>query len=114
MQNDKRLPCPFCAGEARVVYAIHDYNMWGVYCDDCGANVETNEVAEADTAENAVRLWNTRKSMERIVEQLEGKIKELTDISSQCKLSKVQKAQNYGYMVAINHAIEIVRNGGKE
>lgn len=54
-------PCPFCGGEARVDYAINDYNRWGVTCKSCGATVEVNNWnGEANTEENAIARWNKR------------------------------------------------------
>ncbi len=67
----KLLPCPFCGGEAKTGYAICDYNRWGVYCVDCGAVVEVDDGLEADTEENAIKRWNTRKPMQEICERLE-------------------------------------------
>lgn len=89
--------------------------MWTIGCQDdslCMGNINHVNMIFV-TEESAIETWNTRKPMERIVEQLEDKNKELTDISSKLKLSNEQKAQNYGYAVAINHAIEIVRSNGR-
>lgn len=56
-------PCPFCGGEARTGYAIHDYNRWGVRCTKCSATVEVEEWrGELDTEENAIKAWNRRTS----------------------------------------------------
>ncbi len=45
---------------------------------------------------------------------MEGKVKELENITAKMVLNKSQKAQNHGYCVAIEHAVDIVRAGGKE
>lgn len=72
MSEIKLLPCPFCGGEAKTGYAINDYNRWGVICTNCEACVEVAEwKGVADTEENAIRAWNTRKPMQEICERLE-------------------------------------------
>ena len=63
-----------------------------------------------DTVKNQPTAYN----VERVVQQLEDKCKELEEITLQCKLSSKRKAQNYGYTVAMSHALEIIHNGGKE
>ena len=73
MQN-KLLPCPFCGGEAHLTEFIGlDKKMnYYVECGSvvCGVYPETTLF---DTQEEAIEQWNTRKPMERIVEQLEDK-----------------------------------------
>ena len=68
MSGIKLLPCPFCGGEARVCESeIDNHNMeYYVACDEC----DTCSCC-AENKNEAVRAWNTRKPMERIVEQLE-------------------------------------------
>lgn len=60
--TDKLKQCPFCGGEADTEWH-HGY--FGVRCKSCYAEVT------ADGMNDAIELWNTRKSMDRIVEQLE-------------------------------------------
>lgn len=65
--TDRLKPCPFCGGKANFQGNGH----W-ISCEDCLA--ETNYF---DYKEEAIKAWNTRKPMDRIVEQLEeeqGKI----------------------------------------
>lgn len=50
---------------------------------------------------------------EKIIEKLEGKLTELEKVSN-FKLSQKQKAQNYGYFVAIDHTIGIVEQASNE
>lgn len=61
--TDKLKPCPFCGGEA----IIHGYgfNQYSVGCSECW--VETNRTAGV---ESAVKQWNIRKPMDRIVEEV--------------------------------------------
>lgn len=61
---------------------------------------------------NLIHRQPTAYDMENVVEQLEGKVKELENISSNIVLNKYQKRQNYGYCAGIEHAIEIVKVGG--
>lgn len=61
---------------------------------------------------NLIHRQPTAYDMENVVEQLEGKVKELENISSNMVLNKYQKRQNYGYCAWIEHAIEIVKGGG--
>lgn len=54
-------PCPFCGGQARIGYAINDYNRWGVSCQNCGCSVEVEDWKGVDdTEENAIAAWNRR------------------------------------------------------
>ena len=70
MSEIKLLPCPFCGGEAiqeageRIVcYDEYEY-FECVHCTNCKASVE------GETVEEAVNKWNTRKPMERILDEL--------------------------------------------
>ena len=72
--------------------------QYAVMCDDCGLISGGNP-----TKEEAVRAWNTRKPMERIVERLEH--------DKDCN----QVGFNYAaWRQATQHAIEIVKKGGAE
>lgn len=82
--TDKLKPCPFCGGEADTEWH-HGY--YGVRCESCYAEVT------ADGMNDTIEAWNTRKPMDRIVEQLE---KEKSD-------------WNDDYNVPINNAIAIVQ-----
>lgn len=62
MSEIKLKPCPFCGGEAKVDYAINDYNRWGVSCNTCGCVVEVGFGDYEDTVEEAVKAWNRRAS----------------------------------------------------
>ena len=55
---DDLKPCPFCGGNA-VVRRVLDITPWYVRCDnpDCVVWVVT---FNRDTAEEAIKLWNTR------------------------------------------------------
>jgi hypothetical protein len=105
-------PCPFCGGEAETyecetsndIYDIDTlgyvdteyYMVYGVGCCNCGC-----VIAEMKTEEKAIEAWNTRKPMERIVEQLE-------------ELKKFGGLKQLVYNQAVCDSIEIVKKGGTE
>ena len=72
MSEIKLLPCPFCGEEAELNRTIFKgREMYSVSCKhkfDC--TIGTTFLRESK--EEAIKLWNTRKPMERIVERLEG------------------------------------------
>ena len=49
---------------------------------------------------------------DKVVEQLEDKMKELNEISKRVNMTKILERQNHGYYTAMEHAIEIVKGGG--
>lgn len=87
----KLLPCPFCGGEARLINGIPKINY--IKCKRCQTMTSSSEVIEY-----VIELWNTRKPMDRIVEQLEN-LKQENVIGS--------------HKVMLKEAIEIVKAGGK-
>ena len=85
--TDKLKPCPFCGGEADTIWR-HGY--WSVLCYKCHA--ETSGFHEED----AVKAWNRRESMNRIVERLE-------------------EEKNCGFdSIDIDYVIEIVKEGDSD
>ena len=88
--TDKLKPCPFCGGEAEKQWGM--MAIYWVECTDCGA-----EGSQHGSLEEAIAAWNTRNSMDRIVEQLEE--------------------QSYGFegleYIDLNTAIEIVKGGAE-
>lgn len=76
--TDKLKPCPFCGGEAEVYYApgndIVGIPCFGVACGNCKTMIGTVKDGTTDffrTPQEAIKAWNTRKPMDKIVEQLE-------------------------------------------
>lgn len=65
MSDKKLLPCPFCGGEAR--FSTEDGN-W-INCKSCGAETDYFEQRE-----EAIKAWNTRVPMQKIVERLEEEV----------------------------------------
>lgn len=88
MQN-KLLPCPFCGGEAETRKGLHELDNW-VHCLVC-----RSKSGSFTTEETAIKRWNTRKPMERIVEQLE----------------KMKAYAFYDEVGVLDDAIEIVKGG---
>ena len=67
MSEIKLLPCPFCGVEA----ILHHNGLTEkdhVTCLDCCCRTK-----DSITKEEAIKQWNTRKPMERIIEKLEDK-----------------------------------------
>lgn len=63
------LPCPFCGGKVDYHPASHHMeNFWNkptIYCPNC------DYMIEAVSTLKLFKLWNNRKTIESIVEQLE-------------------------------------------
>lgn len=92
--TDKLLNCPFCGGEAETEWH-HGY--WGVRCKSCYAEVTV------DGMNDAIEAWNTRKPMDRIVEQLENASCYIEDGDGHA-----------GHVVFTNKAIAIVKGEQNE
>ena len=68
----KLLPCPFCGGEARVRDCTREEQITivnGQMHKMCGCKDYCVEMF-GYTEEEAIKKWNTRKPMERIIERL--------------------------------------------
>lgn len=95
--EDRLKPCPFCGGEADTEWH-HGY--WGVRCGNCCAEVT------ADGMDDVIDKWNTRKSMDRIVEQLKEYQRNYSSGLGGFTDELVDRV--------LRNAIEIVKNGGKD
>ena len=87
----KLKPCPFCGGEAR--WANDDEN-W-IECSYCG--VETRFF---DDTQEAIKAWNRREPMERIIQRLTKEEAKWVDAHN------ISMAMTYG------NVIRIVKKGG--
>lgn len=102
--------CPFCGGEAVTAEA---YNIKLkkflpiVKCFDCGCKTPM-----AETFEEAIDAWNTRKPMERILDRLE----ECKETHDRRLLSKKEtasfKIKELQFSGCYQNAIEIVKEEG--
>lgn len=72
MSELKFKPCPFCGSTS--VAVILD-SMWGdkVYCENCGAKIETEE----PQFPSAITLWNRRATKELNKEQIKKALEEM-------------------------------------
>ena len=66
--SDRLLSCPFCGGEAEILEHDNGWAIWHcIMCKNCKASQEWRK---GYTKEEAIKAWNTRKPMERIMERL--------------------------------------------
>jgi Lar family restriction alleviation protein len=98
MSEKKLLDCPFCGGEAR--FSTEDGN-W-INCKSCGAETDYFEQRE-----EAIKAWNTRVPMQKIVERLEEQQEE-----SDRLYAIYFNAEDRGSYDAYSYAIEIVKEEG--
>ena len=108
MSERKILPCPFCGGEAEVIKAHSSFPLpYTVICktEECGASVGNY----SKTREEAIAAWNTRKPVEKVIDQLEDLKCKYENIFDYCTKGR---CSDYGCSnCAINDAIEIVKQG---
>lgn len=100
--SEKLKQCPFCGGEAELITI--GSRAYLIKCKTC--QIKTPRVTKAETA---VRIWNTRKPMKRIVEQIADKIDPNVDFETgeHCN-NLVVDMQNS----ILEWCIDIVRKGG--
>ena len=69
----KLLPCPCCGSGTKIgIIASKHFIFYQAVCLECGLTAK-----KTPTPELTASLWNTRKPMDRIVEQLEEESKPL-------------------------------------
>lgn len=101
MSEKKLLPCPFCGGEAKILYnrlRCGNYVSGGtfrVHCKNCGITTEGKK-----DRNKSIELWNTRVPMQKIVERLNNNFR------------KVMNDEDLEWNRAIDKAIEIVTEEG--
>ena len=66
------LKCPFCGGEAKVIN--YGFNQYSVNCSECW--LETRRTSGINSA---IKAWNARTPMDRILERLEVLADEAND-----------------------------------
>lgn len=98
MSDERPRECPFCGGEAKVAHEYTEtWKLAYVMCFRCGCSTPS-----AISEDTVIQIWNTRKPMERIVEELEDKFVSTWDCGYEG-----------GYKDAIVDAIKIVKGGGE-
>ena len=92
--------CPFCGGEAKYIELKEPFATMFVACTVCGIETKRNYLNRND----AIKAWNTRKPMERIVERLNDEDMTAVDVAN------MQFDRYYdGIVEGIEQAIEIVK-----
>ena len=84
MSEEKLKPCPFCGGEAYIQSAFYDYMHYWCICEVCKAGAYAKS-PDDDTAEGAIKAWNTRISnteIENLQSQLQNIVNEYNDIGA--------------------------------
>lgn len=105
-------PCPFCGGEAvqkRVEQTILGTEYFSVICTTCHCQTAGNQ-----DIEKSIAIWNTRKPMEAVEEQLKQQVAQYQRRAEEHKDYEDYHARYWAKYGSYKHALEIVRNGGKE
>lgn len=107
MSDTKLKPCPFCGGEAKHIKRTNEHpHVHAVWCENCNCRTSFGQ-----SEKEVMRKWNTRKPMERIVEQLESE-KRIAFLT----LANAQDIPDMVYEKVSQHldkAIEIVEGGAE-
>lgn len=122
MQNDKRLNCPFC--NCGAIYEIEEpedivEKVPALFCNGCKMifKVENDSPYLEDDKtfeylkEKLHKQFNTRKPMERIVEQLEARHKFYEDRFAEMSGTD-RDVEDWGSIKSYEDALDIVRKGG--
>lgn len=102
--------CPFCGGEAKICdgyieeFLKTEYMKY-VQCNYCKASTKLYF-----TEKEAIKAWNTRKPMERILERLETEL-ELSDKEKR-RADMFQFDRAVGYSHGISNAIDFIKEEG--
>ena len=101
MSETKLLRCPFCGGEAELLKGQCEIDNY-VMCLECRSKTKLY-----NTKASAIKAWNTRKPMERIVERLEEQAEE-------CRKywQEFDDEDSFGAMNAYCNAVKIVKEEG--
>lgn len=102
--EDRLKPCPHCGAKLEKIKGWYAHPT-----TDCF----NATVAFRADSEESIEAWNTRKPMDRIVEQLE-KWKQEADEQYEDTDSELYKMASVGKYHAYKQAIEIVKEGGKD
>lgn len=72
--SEELKPCPFCGGEARVVFGSATtkdghHTVFTVFCDECNAQGSSSY----ESLEEAVAVWNVRTEQTCSMEPIDGR-----------------------------------------
>lgn len=124
MSEIKLLPCPFCGGEARMLY-IHE--ELGECCVDSAEELEDETISafihcygcstevfprEAEKPKDVIEAWNTRNPIDDMVEQLEKRRLEY-EIAEENACNDTKKIYYSGIKRGYEYSKDIVC-GGRE
>jgi len=103
--SDKLKPCPFCGGEAEARYL---YCRPYIICSKCHAQIPCH-----NTYPKAVEAWNTRKPIDKVVEQLEAqKVQHTKLVDYEATRGTIaERMQQEKAVEVLDKAIEIVKGG---
>lgn len=102
MSEIKLLPCPFCGGEA-YLYEDKKCDIYSVGCKNCCDIEPITRVCESK--EEAIKLWNTRKPMQDIVERLEKLKENAWDEEYQTMCDAIEIVKEVGGMNESNNSL---------
>lgn len=119
MSEIELLPCPFCGGKAEVratkrlvfngKYMGTVHYVVGCIDTKCIGRIQRRY----NSIEEAIDAWSTRKTIHRIVEQLEKELQPADKEKARCaRENPLQFDSAKGYASGIATAIEIVKGGG--
>ena len=107
MSENELKQCPFCGGVAKLYGSskitgtgFKHYQIVVCLNDDCGCRT-----GFCETVADAIEKWNTRKPIEKIVEQLE-------EWTFNADVNLGDSTVKNSDLIASENAIEIVKRGG--
>lgn len=109
-------PCPFCGNEAE----IHSWYIKGVAnrlhyrarCKSCGCECRNN--LGYRTAKKATEIWNRRKLIDKIVEQLENLEKRNRELEDAIERDGNEIVELANENRRLRMTLEIVKGGGMD
>ena len=109
--NDKLLPCPFCGSEVEIFDEEISYvdTAYNFHCKNCDMITYYDYPNDRD---EAIKHWNTRKPMERIVEILQSELELADEEKERClKENPLQFDTAKGYATGISNALDVIKGG---
>ena len=112
--NEELKPCPFCGGEADMVYGVPAYDGSYAFCIECGLRTESYKTKSGSTwdVDSAITAWNRRQPDAALVEALE-RIERL-EAERRCIVSHATMGHTTGDGMSLNDiSVEISRQRNK-